>query len=86
MESIFRFQELSILERAKVLFIDGNFITSIRYYEYKINLYLFKGHYIEVFYHHKKDLVEKIEPFNPRCSRIKFYLDQVKLPNYLTAD
>jgi len=73
------FQQLSLSEKIKILYVEGTFITSIRYYQYKINLYLFNGNYLEVFYHHKKDIIEKIEPLEPKNTRMKFYLDQVKL-------
>lgn len=51
----------------------------IRYYEFKVNLYLINDFYIEVFYHHKKDSIQKIEILNRDSSRMKFYADQVKL-------
>lgn len=75
------FQKLSLTDKIRQLYHDGTFVTSIRYYEYKINLYLFNGHYLEVFYHHKKDLIEKIELLEMDNTRMKFYLDQVKLPD-----
>ena len=52
----------------------------IRYYGYKVNLYLIGDFYVEVFYNHKKDLIEKIIPLDVSNSRIKFYVDQIKLP------
>jgi len=56
------------------------FIMGIRYYGYKVNLYLLGDFYVEVFYNHKKDLIEKIIPLDTCNSRIKFYVDQIKLP------
>jgi hypothetical protein len=73
------FEKLSLHDKIKTLYVKGTFITSIRYYEYKINLYLFNGIYLEVFYHHKKDQIEKIEQLQRSNTRMKFYLDQVKL-------
>ena len=80
-----KFKQLSILQKAKELVQDGSSITSIWYYEYKINLYLYCGQYIEVFYDPKKDLVKKIEFLDMECTRLKFYLDQVKLPSNIST-
>lgn len=71
---------LSIPEKAKVLYQKGSFIVSIRYYQYKINLYLIDNYYVEVFYNPKLDVVEKIEMLDTAHSRMKFYSDQIKLP------
>lgn len=61
---ILSFCELPLNEKIQVLYRDGSFIVSIRYYGYKVNLYLFHGHYMEAFYNHKLDKIEKIEPLN----------------------
>ena len=53
---------------------------SIRYYGYKVNLYLLGNFYLEVFYNHKKDLIEKIVPLDIHHSRMDFYAAQIKLP------
>jgi hypothetical protein len=53
---------------------------SIRYYTYKINLYLLGNYYLEVFVNHKLSLIEKIVPLDQTHSRMKFYSDQVTLP------
>ena len=58
---------------------------SIRYYGYKVNLYLLENFYLEVFYNHKKDLIEKIIPLDIHHSRMNFYTDQIKLPEVLMA-
>ncbi|MEQ8241632.1 MAG: hypothetical protein RIA69_20635 [Cyclobacteriaceae bacterium] len=74
-----RFERLSFVERARHVRFNGEFITSIRYYAYKINLYLLGKMYIEVFFHHLHDRVEKIEILDKNSKRIKFYTDQIKL-------
>lgn len=58
----------------------GTFVMGIRYYGYKVNLYLLGDHFVEVFYHHKRDCIERIAPLDTRHSRMKFYTDQIKLP------
>lgn len=74
------FHSFSIDKKIQVLFEEGSFVMGIRYYGYKINLYLLHGFYVEVFYHHKRDRIEKIIPWDAGHSRTKFYIDQIKLP------
>jgi hypothetical protein len=64
----------------QTLYREGTFIVSIRYYGYKINLYLISNFYIEVFYNHKLDKIERIELLERNNKRIKFYADQISLP------
>ena len=64
-------------EQIKSLYLNATFIVAIRYYGYKINLYLIHGHYIEVFYNHKYDRIEKISLLDFQHSRMKFYEDQI---------
>lgn len=74
------FQGLSQDEKIKKLFVLGTFVIDIRYYGYKVNLYLLFDHYYEVFYNHKLDKIEKIEALNYGSSRMKFYADQIQIP------
>lgn len=80
MNSVADFISLTINDKIKHLYKEGSFIISIRYYRYKINLYLIDGFYVEVFYLHKEDYIEKVELLNRRSTRMKFYTDQIKLP------
>ena len=80
-----RFSGLSLPERTKWVYFNGEFITSIRYYVYKINLYMIEGFYVELFYHHTQDRIEKIELLEAQSTRMKFYTDQIKLPAGLKA-
>lgn len=77
------FNAYALDKKIKVLYESGTFVTAIRYYRYKVNLYMLDNQYVEVFYHHKKDLIEKILLLNPRHTRMKFYYDQIKLPHDL---
>lgn len=80
-----KFDTLGLKDKLKTLFLEGRFIVSIRYYGYKINLYLLNNFYVEVFYNHKLDLIEKVQPLDTRHTRMKFYSDQIKLPRDLTC-
>lgn len=75
-----RFLGLSLPERARWLYFNGEFITSIRYYQHKVNLYMLDNVYVEVFYNHREDRVDQIEPLDSSSKRMNFYADQIKLP------
>ena len=74
------FEELTLDDKISLLYERGTFVMAIRYYGYKINLYLLDNYYLEVFVNHKLSLIEKIVPLNHMHSRMKFYSDQIKLP------
>ncbi|MCG8322179.1 MAG: hypothetical protein MI921_21970 [Cytophagales bacterium] len=74
---------MSLNEKINLLYREGTFIVAIRYYRYKINLYLLNNFYVEVFYNHKLDKIEKIELLKISSKRIKFYTDQIRLPENL---
>lgn len=76
------FLGLELKEQIQHLYRDGEFIVAIRYYGYKINLYLFQESYLEVFYNHKLDQIEAIKPLDFTHSRMKFYQDQIALPSF----
>ncbi|WP_246070120.1 hypothetical protein [Mangrovivirga cuniculi] len=67
-------------EKIKCLYLEGEFIVSIRYYKHKVNLYLLSNSYVEVFYNPKTDRIDKIIPLDFKEKRMKFYTDQISLP------
>ena len=77
------FQLQSLSKQIVLLYEHGSCVMSIRYYGYKVNLYLLGDFYLEVFYNHKKDFIEKIVPLDTRHSRMDFYAAQIKLPGSL---
>lgn len=83
MMNVDKFLRLSLLDQSRELYCEGAFVIDIRYYRYKINLYLYLNHYFEVFIDHKKAQIEKIEPLPLRSKRIKFYTDQLDLQPHL---
>jgi hypothetical protein len=76
-KEIKNFLESDLNEQIKSLYLNATFIVAIRYYGYKINLYLVHDHYVEVFYNHKDDCIEKVELLDFSHSRMKFYEDQI---------
>ena len=75
----------SVHEKIKTLYEQGIFIMAIRYYGYKVNLYLRGDYYIEVFVNHKLAAIEKIDLLDSSHTRMKFYSDQIKLPQELVS-
>ncbi|MEQ9166549.1 MAG: hypothetical protein RLO12_09855 [Fulvivirga sp.] len=73
------FKQLNIKDKISVLYESGTFIVAIRYYKYKVNLYLMGNYFVEVFFNHKLDMIEKIEIMDRNTTRLKFYTDQIKL-------
>lgn len=71
---------LSLPDQIRTLYREGTFVVAIRYYGYKVNLYLLQNYYVEVFYNHKLDKIEKIELLETSHTRVKFYTDQISLP------
>ena len=74
------FLTLSLSDQVRTLYQQGTFVVAIRYYGYKVNLYLLQNYYVEVFYNHKLDKIEKVELLETSHSRVKFYTDQISLP------
>lgn len=74
------YKKLPLREKIDVLYEHGTFVMAIRYYSYKVNLYLMGNYYLEVFVNHKHALIEKIVPLDTNHPRMKFYSDQIKLP------
>lgn len=74
------FRKLTMQEKIDLLYQEGTFVMAIRYYSYKVNLYLLGNIYLEVFINHKNTIIEKITLLDTNNSRMKFYSDQIKLP------
>jgi len=77
------FKTYSLDKKIKALYECGTFVMAIRYYSYKVNLYMLGNYYLEVFINHKYASIEKISLLDTQHSRMKFYSDQIKLPTDL---
>jgi hypothetical protein len=73
------FMTLPLEKRIKTLYTEGDFVMSIRYYGYKVNLFLLGSEFFEVFINHKLSVIENIELLDRNHSRLKFYTDQINL-------
>jgi hypothetical protein len=65
--------------RIQALYEHATFVMAIRYYSYKINLYLLGDEYVEVFVDHKRAMIARVQLLDRTHSRMKFYHDQIKL-------
>lgn len=74
-----KFKRLPLREQLRWVYCNGQCVGSIRYYSYKVLLYLLNGYYVEVFYHNNQSVIEKVELFNYNNSRLQFYEDQISL-------
>lgn len=73
------FIELPFQKKINTLYSEGTFVVGIRYYGHKVNLYLLENEYVEVFYNHKLDKIDKIDFLPRNHTRMKFYLDQIQI-------
>jgi hypothetical protein len=74
------YKRLSFDRKVKTLYEEGTFVMAIRYYQYKINLYLLGNFYVEVFVEHKDSTIARISCLDADTTRLPFYSDQIKLP------
>ncbi len=72
-------KKVSLQDRVQALYEHATFVMAIRYYSYKINLYLLGDEYVEVFVDHKHATIERIQLLDRTHTRMKFYHDQIKL-------
>ncbi|MCZ8217093.1 MAG: hypothetical protein O9262_12680 [Cyclobacteriaceae bacterium] len=77
------YKKLTFNDKVKRLYEDGSFVMAIRYYQYKVNLYLMGNFYVEVFVEHKDSTITKISLLDKDSTRLTFYSDQIKLPSEL---
>jgi len=75
-----QFINMALEDQVQYLYKKGTFVTDIRSYDYKVNLFLLEGAYFEVFINQKEAQITKIQSMDYRSDRIDCYLDQVKLP------
>lgn len=69
------------MDKVKTLYEHGTYVMSIRYYGYKVNLYLLKDYFVEVFYNHRLNKIDKIDLLDSRHTRMQFYSDQIQIPH-----
>jgi hypothetical protein len=78
------FKTYTLDKKIKALYECGTFVMAIRYYGYKVNLYMLGNYYLEVFVNHKHAAIEKISLLDTQHTRMKFYSDQIKFPQEIS--
>ncbi|WP_109832375.1 hypothetical protein [Reichenbachiella versicolor] len=73
------FIKMPLNDQINHLYRYGSFVTDIRYYAHKVNLYLIKDEYYEVFVSQKSLVIENITPLDFQSNRLDLYLDQIEL-------
>ena len=73
-------KNLPLEKKISLLYEHASFVMNIRYYSYKVNLYLLGSDYVEVFVNHKRASIDRIALLDTQHSRMNFYSDQIKLP------
>ena len=72
-----KFFDCTIPEQCRIIYREVEFVMAIRYYEYKVNLYVLGDQLIEVFYNHKLDKIHNIQLIDNTSNRMNFYADQI---------
>jgi hypothetical protein len=73
-------KNLPLQKKITLLYEHAVFIMAIRYYNYKVNLYLLGNDYVEVFVNHKHASIDRVDLLDTHHTRMKFYSDQIRLP------
>lgn len=73
------FSSLNLEQQLQWVYFEGQYVMAIRYYDYKVILYLLRDFYVEVFYHNNESEIKKVEIFDYQGTRAKFYADQIRL-------
>jgi hypothetical protein len=76
-------KNLPLQKKISLLYEHAVFVMAIRYYNYKVNLYLLGNDYVEVFVNHKHASIDRVDLLDTHHTRMKFYSDQIRLPNSL---
>lgn len=76
-------KNLPLQKKITLLYEHAVFIMAIRYYNYKVNLYLLGNDYVEVFVNHKHASIDRVDLLDTHHTRMKFYSDQIRLPRSL---
>ncbi len=65
--------------RAAIVFCDGDYISSIKHFSYKISLFLVDDTYVEVFYDANTNRLEDIAIVEPDEPRMQLYTKEVDI-------
>jgi len=69
----------TIKQRVKLLKRSGEYIGSISYYGFNIDLYIMNGHYFEAFYNRYTYRLDDVDIMDPKDDRLNRYAAEVNL-------
>lgn len=72
------FEQLSLMDKAQLVWDQGHYITSIEYYQQKINLYSLGAAFIEVIYSPNINEIEAITEATEY--EMRKYIGKIELP------
>jgi hypothetical protein len=75
-----QFNNLTMVDRAWLIYDFGEFLMSIEYYDYRINLYSLNSQFIEMFQNIDSRQIEKIQIAS--YNGLDKYLDRILLGNF----
>jgi hypothetical protein len=67
------FSKSDLHGRAAIVFCDGDYISSIKQYAFKISLFIVDDTYVEVFYNAHTNQLEDISIMEPDEQRLQLY-------------
>ena len=67
------FSKSDLHGRAAIVFCDGDYISSIKQYSFKISLFIVDDTYVEVFYNAHTNQLEDIAIMEPDEQRLQLY-------------
>jgi hypothetical protein len=73
------FSKSDLHGRAAIVFCDGDYISSIKEYAFKISLFVVDDTYVEVFYNAHTNQLEDIAILEPNESRLQKYATGVDI-------
>lgn len=74
-----QFSKFDLHGRAAIVFCDGDYISSIKEYAFKISLFIVDDTYVEVFYNAHTNQLEDIAILEPDESRLQKYATGVDI-------
>ena len=76
-----RFDLLSIYDRAKTTWDEGEFIASREYYNHRVGLYALKGFFVEVHYLPDSNEIDQIHSVKDE-NVLNLYIDSIPLQDF----
>ena len=77
------FNKLNLLQRMEYIALEGDFISQIKHYSYRICLYTVHGFYIEAFFDLHSDEVMDVAILSPEDARMSLYASNVDISGLL---